>query len=62
MPPSTIPGEPITSGQAPTIVVTHRIHDDVLALLASHAQVITNQTGATLPRSEIIAQVRPPTH
>ncbi len=38
---------------APLVAITHRVHDEVLALLAPHVRVLANQTAATLPRAEV---------
>ncbi|HET8807448.1 MAG TPA: phosphonate dehydrogenase [Methylophaga sp.] len=38
----------------PKVVITHRVHDEVLAMLASECELVTNQTSASLPRSEVI--------
>jgi phosphonate dehydrogenase len=40
--------------QISRVVLTHRVHDEVLGLLASHCQVVSNQTPETLPREEIV--------
>ena len=37
----------------PRVVVTHRVHDEILALLGAHADVVANQTPDTLPPEEI---------
>lgn len=42
----------------PSVVVTHRVHPEVLALLAEHGEVIANQTPDTLPRAEIARRTR----
>lgn len=38
----------------PTVVVTHRVHDEILELLSTRCTVIANQSDDTLPRSEIL--------
>lgn len=40
----------------PKVVITHRVHDSILEGLEPHCELITNQTGATLPRDEIKAR------
>jgi phosphonate dehydrogenase len=40
------------------VVVTHRVHDDVIALLARAGTVVANQTDETLPRAEIARRAR----
>ena len=42
----------------PTVVITHRIHDSVLATLSQHCHVVANQTPDTLDRAEVIARCR----
>ncbi|WP_416399503.1 phosphonate dehydrogenase [Allohahella sp. A8] len=42
----------------PVVVVTHRLHDEVLAGLQSHCDVVANQTSQTLPRDEIIRRCK----
>lgn len=37
----------------PRVVLTHRVHDEVLDLLAPHCELVTNQDADTLPREEI---------
>jgi phosphonate dehydrogenase len=37
----------------PRVVLTHRVHDEILALLEPHAEIVANQTPATLARDEI---------
>jgi phosphonate dehydrogenase len=37
----------------PRVVITHRVHDEILDLLGPHADVVANQTPATLEREEI---------
>jgi phosphonate dehydrogenase len=46
------------SDRRPRVVITHRVHDEILALLASEADVIPNQTAATLDRAEVFARTR----
>lgn len=38
------------------VVISHRVHDEVLAMLAPECELVTNQTLASLPRSEIISR------
>lgn len=42
----------------PRVVVTHKVHDEVIALLARDCEVIANQTPDTLPRDEILRRAR----
>ena len=37
----------------PRVVITHRVHPEVLELLAPHCELIPNQSADTLPRDEI---------
>jgi phosphonate dehydrogenase len=39
----------------PKVVLTHRVHPQVIELLAAHAEVIANSTSETLVRDEIRA-------
>lgn len=41
----------------PKIVITHKIHDSVLDELAQDCELVTNQSGATLPQEEVAARV-----
>lgn len=41
----------------PRVVLTHRVHEDVLGLLAPHCGVIANQTPDTLPPDEVVRRV-----
>lgn len=34
----------------PKVVITHKIHDSVLDELAQDCELVTNQSGATLPQ------------
>lgn len=34
----------------PKLVITHRVHDEILQLLAPHCELVTNQTDSTLTR------------
>ncbi len=36
------------------MVLTHRVHEEVLGVLAPHCEIISNQTPDTLPREEIV--------
>ncbi|WP_413043867.1 phosphonate dehydrogenase [Pseudomonas sp. YJ42] len=38
----------------PRVVITHKVHEETLQLLAPHCELITNQTDKTLPREEIL--------
>lgn len=40
----------------PKVVITHKVHDAILDELTPHCELITNQTGETLPREEIAAR------
>ncbi|WP_150304727.1 phosphonate dehydrogenase [Pseudomonas saliphila] len=42
----------------PKLVITHRVHDEILQLLAPHCELITNQTDLTLPPEEIRKRCR----
>lgn len=42
----------------PTVVLTHRVHDSVLAALTSHCNLVANQSAATLDRAEVSARCR----
>ena len=42
----------------PKIVLTHRVHSEVIELLAGHGEVIPNTTSATLARDEILRRAR----
>lgn len=42
----------------PKLVITHRVHDEILQLLAPHCELITNQTDLTLPPEEIRQRCR----
>lgn len=42
----------------PTVVVTHRVHPEILELLETACQVIANQSRTTLPRTEILQRCR----
>lgn len=42
----------------PKLVITHRVHNEVLAILSPYCELVTNQTATSLPRSEIIARCR----
>jgi phosphonate dehydrogenase len=44
----------IMTRQTPRVVLTHRVHEEVLGLLAPHCELISNQTPDTLPREEIV--------
>lgn len=41
----------------PRVVITHKVHDQVLAHLEPHCELVTNQTPHTLPESEVLARV-----
>jgi phosphonate dehydrogenase len=40
--------------RTPRVVLTHRVHEEVLGVLAPHCEIISNQTPDTLPRAEIV--------
>ena len=42
----------------PKLVITHRVHDEILQLLAPHCELMTNQTDSTLTREEILRRCR----
>ncbi|GCE21285.1 phosphonate dehydrogenase [Dictyobacter kobayashii] len=42
----------------PSVVVTHRVHPEVLQLLEQFCTVVPNQSAETLPRAEILARAR----
>lgn len=42
----------------PKIVLTHRVHDEVLSYLEEYCHPFPNQTGRTLPREEVIERTR----
>ena len=42
----------------PTVVITHRVHDLVLARLSARCRVVPNQSPDTLEREEVIARCR----
>jgi phosphonate dehydrogenase len=48
----------LPDSQRPRVVITHRVHDEILDLLAPYADVVANQTPATLPRNEIVRRAR----
>ena len=41
----------------PRVVITHRVHDEVLEDLAPHCDLVTNQTPDTLSDDEVLARV-----
>ncbi len=41
----------------PKLVITHRVHDEILQLLAPHCELVTNQTDSTLTREKFCAAV-----
>jgi len=41
----------------PRLVITHRVHQEVLDMLAPHCQLITNQSDNTLPPEEVLRRV-----
>lgn len=41
----------------PRVVITHRVHEDVLSKLAHHCELVTNQSNATLPADSVRARV-----
>ncbi|TED41736.1 phosphonate dehydrogenase PtxD [Pseudomonas aeruginosa] len=42
----------------PKLVITHRVHDEILQLLAPHCELMTNQSDTTLTREEILRRCR----
>lgn len=42
----------------PTVVLTHRVHPEILELLGSQCEVVANQTDQTLPKEEILNRTR----
>ncbi|HJX57634.1 MAG TPA: NAD(P)-dependent oxidoreductase, partial [Thiobacillus sp.] len=42
----------------PKVVLTHRVHREVIELLAAHAEVIPNSTSETLARDEILRRAQ----
>ena len=41
----------------PRVVITHRVHDEVLEELAPHCELITNQTADTLSDNDVLSRV-----
>ncbi|HAS75684.1 MAG TPA: hydroxyacid dehydrogenase, partial [Marinobacter adhaerens] len=41
----------------PRVVITHRVHDEVLAALEPHCELVTNQSNRTLPPDSVKARV-----
>ncbi|MFT6465984.1 phosphonate dehydrogenase [Halopseudomonas sp.] len=41
----------------PRLVITHRVHQEILDMLAPHCQLITNQSDNTLPPEEVLRRV-----
>lgn len=41
----------------PRVVITHRVHDEVLARLEPHCELVTNQSNRTLPPDSVKAKV-----
>lgn len=41
----------------PTVVITHRVHEEVLEMLAPHCELVTNQTSRTLDEGEVLERV-----
>lgn len=41
----------------PRVVITHRVHDEVLARLEPHCELVTNQSNRTLPPDSVKARV-----
>ncbi len=39
------------------VVLTHKVHEEVLESLAPHCQLVSNQTPRTLPRDEVVRRV-----
>ncbi len=48
----------IGQNMLPKLVITHRVHDEILQLLAPHCELVTNQTDSTLTREEILRRCR----
>ncbi len=46
------------AGDKPTIVISNKVHDEVLALLEPHAHVIPNRDVESLPHGELVARCR----
>ena len=42
----------------PIVVLTHRVHPEILVLLQAQCEVIANQTNETLPKEEILRRAR----
>ena len=42
----------------PIVVLTHRVHPEILGLLQPHSEVVANQTAQTLPREEILKRAK----
>lgn len=42
----------------PTVVITHRVHPEVLELLEEHCELIANQSNETLPENEILSRAK----
>jgi phosphonate dehydrogenase len=42
----------------PIVVLTHRVHPEILELLEPHCELIANQTAQTLPRDEILKRAK----
>lgn len=42
----------------PRVVITHRVHDEILELLAERCDTVPNQTDDTLPRAEVLSRCR----
>lgn len=40
----------------PRVVITHRVHDEVLAKLEAHCELVTNQSHATMPAESVRAR------
>lgn len=38
----------------PTVVLTHRVHQEILDLLSPHCEIMANQTPGSLPREEVL--------
>lgn len=41
----------------PRLVITHRVHEEILDMLAPHCQLISNQSDDTLPPQEVLRRV-----
>ena len=42
----------------PKLVITHKVHEEVLAILAPHCELITNQTPFSLSRNDTMKRAK----